>query len=256
MKNKGIEEYIHARNVQTRANYFDNDLKANVHFFTQQLLQSNYIKNFTWMGVPILQYPMDLQIMQELICEIKPNVIIETGVAFGGSLLFYACMLDLVIRGGIVYGIEIDMKQENEDTLMSAIFRRNPSMLKLIKGSSIDPEIVKNLSDTISRDFDNPTVMVVLDSNHSHAHVLKEIELYSPLVTVGSYLVVMDTAIEDYMTGRDEERGWGPGDNPKTAVNEFLYGPMQGHKHFRQDFAIETRALITASPGGWLEKIA
>ncbi len=245
------ETYIKERDEQVRRNMDDRDLRMMVERVIPNLVTTNYTKNFTWMGIPILQYPSDLMVMQELIFKIKPDVIIETGIAFGGMTRFYADMLDLIHPFSIyakVIAIDIDIRKHTRDVL------GDDDRVDLIEGSSISPKVIAKVRESIAV-YPDDTVLVSLDSNHTHAHVLREIELYAPLVTVGSYVIVFDTAIEMYgnLDKNKDHRPWGPGNSPYTAVQEFL-GTDLG-KCFEVDREIEARALITAAIGGFLRRI-
>jgi len=211
------------------------------------------------MGRPIIQYPQDMIAMQELIWSIKPDLVIETGIAHGGSLIFSASMLAQLdmcdaIQTGIsfnpkesrrkVLGIDIDIRAHNR-----AAIEAHPmaSRIQMIQGSSIAPEIidqVKKLAAGHSR------ILVCLDSNHTHEHVLAELEAYAPLCTVGSYCVVFDTIIEDLPDNMYPDRPWGPGNNPKTAVHEYL----KSHPEFEIDQSIHNKLLITVAPDGYLKR--
>ncbi len=201
-----------------------------------------YSYNFTWMGRPIIQYPQDLVAMQELIWKVKPDLIVETGVAHGGSLVFYASMLELLGQPGQVLGIDIEIRPHNRTALEEhPLFRR----LRLIEGSSVDESVVAQVRAEASK---ARQVLVVLDSNHSHAHVLKELELYSPLVKSGSYVVVFDTVVEDIDPALVQDRPWARGNNAKTAVHAFL----RQNDRFVIDREIEQKLLLTVAPDGYL----
>jgi cephalosporin hydroxylase len=240
-----IDQYIQDRDKQVKENLSDRDLRVYTKRFERELVRTNYIKNFTWEGVPILQYPTDLMVIQELIWIIAPDFIIETGVAFGGMSKFYSSILKDMGDGYGIYSIDInprpDIKEELGDT----------SFIHFIEGSSIDPCVVDKIkSEIINQYHENPRVFISLDSNHTHAHVLKELELYSPLVSVGSYIIVMDTQAGEFDNAPD--RPWGKDNNPGSAVREF----MSTHAdEFVVDKEVEQRAVITCAPGGWLRRI-
>jgi cephalosporin hydroxylase len=201
-----------------------------------------YSYHFRWLGRPIIQYPQDLVAMQELIWSVRPDVIIETGIAHGGSLIFHASILELIGGGGRVLGIDIDIREHNRAEIeRHPMYRR----ITMIQGSSTDPAIVEQ-----ARAFAEGAerVLVVLDSNHTHEHVLRELELYSPLVTRGSYLVVFDTVIEDLPESAFPDRPWGKGNSPKTAVHEFL----GANDRFEIDAEIHHKLQITVAPDGYL----
>lgn len=211
----------------------------------EQSISHRYSYNFSWMGRPIIQYPQDIVAMQEIIWEVQPDLIIETGVAHGGSLILYASLLQLLGGDGHVIGIDIDIRAHNR-----AAIETHPMAprITLVQGSSVDPEIVAQVRQlTVGR----KRIMVVLDSNHTHAHVLEELKLYAPFVSVGSYLVVFDTVVEDLPAELAGERPWGPGNNPKTAVHAFL----SGNDDFVVERQVQDKLLISVAPGGYLKRI-
>lgn len=202
-----------------------------------------YSYNFAWMGRPIIQYPQDMIAMQEIIWKVQPDLIIETGIAHGGSLIFYASMLELIGESGQVLGIDIDIRQHNRlEIEKHPMFKR----ITMIEGSSIDEDIAKQVYQFAKN---KQRVLVVLDSNHTHEHVLKELQLYSSLVTKGSYLVVFDTVVEDMPADFFPDRPWRKGNNPKTAVWEFL----KHNDRFEIDKEMEAKLLITVAPDGYLK---
>jgi len=202
-----------------------------------------YSYNFSWLGRPVIQYPQDLIAMQEIIWAVKPRLIVETGIAHGGSLVFHASLLELVGGEGEVLGIDVEIRPHNRQALeQHPLFKR----ISLIEGSSTDAAVAGQV-----RERCRPPVLVVLDANHTHAHVLKELELYAPLVTRGSYLVVFDTVVEDMPAGCFPDRPWGPGNNPRTAVRAFL----ETTDRFVVDREIEEKLQITVAPGGYLKCI-
>lgn len=202
-----------------------------------------YTYNFTWLGRPVIQFPQDLFAMQEIIWKVKPDLIVETGIAHGGSLVFYASMLELIGGGGRVLGIDLEIRPHNREAI-----ERHPmaGRISMIEGSSVDEGIVRRVFDLARNDR---RVMVLLDSNHTHDHVSAELNLYSPLVKKGSYLVVFDTVVEDMPADAFPERPWGRGNNPKTAVREFL----KTNDRFAPDREVENKLLITVAPDGYLK---
>jgi cephalosporin hydroxylase len=204
-----------------------------------------YSYHFSWLGRPIIQFPQDMVALQEIIWTVKPQLIVETGIARGGSLIFYASMLEILGDNRQVVGIDVDIRPNNRVEI-----EKHPlySRVRMIEGSSLDDKIVQEVH-AIARS--RRPVMVVLDSNHTHDHVLSELKLYSPLVTKGSYLVVLDTVIEDMPEDFFANRPWGKGNNPKTAVREFL----TTNDRFVPDREIEDKLLITVAPGGYLKCI-
>lgn len=213
--------------------------------FIEQTAAHDYSYNFTWMGRPIIQYPQDLVAMQEIIWRVKPDLVIETGIAHGGSLIFYSSMLELIGGDGQVLGIDIDIREHNRSEIEKhPMFKR----ISMIEGSSVDDDTIRSVFDFAKG---KERVLVCLDSMHTHDHVLKELQLYSPLVTQGSYLIVFDTVIEDMPENSFPDRPWGKGNNPKTAVHEFL----KENKHFMVDKTIENKLLITVAIDGYLKCI-
>lgn len=203
-----------------------------------------YSYNFSWLGRPIIALPQDMIAMQEIIWECKPDLIIETGVAHGGSIIYYSSILEIIGKGEVI-GIDIDIRKHNRELIEAhPMFKR----IKLIEGSSISTEVFDQLK---SITHNKGKIMVLLDSNHTHSHVLRELEIYSQLVSKGSYLVVFDTIIEDLPEGFVKNRPWGKGNNPKTAVWEFL----KKHPEFEIDKEIENKILITVAPDGYLKRI-
>lgn len=205
--------------------------------------REKYSYNFSWMGRPIIQYPQDMIAMQELIWEIKPDLIIETGVAHGGSLIYYASLMELIGKGEIV-GIDIDIRAHNRAAIEAhPMFKR----ITLLEGSSLSEDIVSQVKKLAK---DKATIMVSLDSNHTHDHVLEELKLYAPLTSVGSYCVVFDTIVED-MPKAMYDRPWDVGNNPKTAVWEYL----KQNDCFEIDKQIDNKLLISVAPDGYLKRI-
>lgn len=205
-----------------------------------------YTYNFSWLGRPIIQFPQDLAALQEIIWDTKPDLIIETGIAHGGSLIFHASMLQLLGNDGRVLGVDIDIRDHNRAEIEAhPMFER----IEMIQGSSIDgstADQVRMIAGGAKR------VMVVLDSNHTHAHVERELELYAPLVTKDCYLVVCDTLIEDMPAGSFPDRPWDKGNNPATAVREFL----SATDRFEVDATIDAKLQISVAPGGYLKCMA
>lgn len=252
-----IEQYIEDRDHQVRVNLFNLLLQYQKEMLTNELVRSNYVKNFTWMGIPIMQYPSDLMVMQELIWKIKPDVIIETGMAFGGTALFYASILDAIGKSGIMITIDKEIRPHNRKNIDEHPLQYNDDgykfLIHMIEGDSASQNVTQILNSKF--DWDNiKTVMVVLDSNHTHDHVLAELNTYAPLVSIGSYIVVFDTAIQFYgHLDKNQDRPWGKGNNPWTAVQEFLETDIGND--FVIDKEVEQRALITAAPDGWLRRV-
>lgn len=223
--------------------------------------QQHYMYNFSWLGRPIIQAPAEIVAMQEIIWKVRPELIIETGVAHGGSLIMSASMLafldisDAIVAGEMidprlsrrkVLGVDIDIRAHNR-----AAIEAHPmaSRIQMIQGSSIDSEVVEQVRRVASG---YSRILVCLDSNHTHEHVLAELQAYAPLVSLGSYCVVYDTVIEDMPADMFPDRPWGPGNNPKTAVWEYL----KSHPEFEIDKSIQHKLLITVAPDGFLRRVA
>lgn len=245
---KNIEGYPFNANWQNHSKEW---LK---HAFTQK-----YMYNFSALGRTIIQTPIDMVAIQELIWEIKPDLIIETGIAHGGSLILSASMLALLdmtdaIETGAtinpkeshrkVLGIDIDIRAHNREAIEA---HPMASRIQMIQGSSIAADIVSQVHE-IAKNYNR--ILVCLDSNHTHDHVLAELEAYAPLTSSGSYCVVFDTIVEDMPDDMFPDRPWGKGNNPKTAVWEYL----KTHSEFEIDKQIENKLLITVAPDGFLKR--
>jgi cephalosporin hydroxylase len=223
----------------------DEQLQSASHSFMDASTRAKYSYNFSWLGRPIIQYPQDIVAMQEIIWKVKPEIIVETGVAHGGSLSFYASMLQLLGGDGVIVGIDVDIRTHNRHEIEKhPLFGR----MRLIEGSSVDQTVVNTVKGLCTA---RQSVMVVLDSNHTHDHVLRELRLYAPLVTVGSYCVVFDTIIEDVPDGTYSDRPWGKGNNPKTAVLEFL----KENPRFVVDEEMRSKLLISVASDGYLRRV-
>ncbi|MBZ0067408.1 MAG: cephalosporin hydroxylase family protein [Thiobacillus sp.] len=239
----------------------DKELCETAAAFVRASTLPKYSYNFAWQGRPIIQYPQDMIAMQELIWQIKPDLIIETGIAHGGSLIFSASMLALLdmceaIESGEtlnpkaskrkVLGVDIDIRSHNRVAIEA---HPMASRIEMIQGSSISPETIEQVRSVASR---YSRVLVCLDSNHTHDHVRAELEAYAPLTSIGSYCVVFDTVVEDLPSSMFPDRPWGPGNNPKTAVWDYL----GSHPEFLIDKSIHNKLLITVAPDGYLKRIA
>ena len=239
--------------VQQRINAYEKneELKASARGFLIASIKTGYSYNFSWLGRPIIQYPQDIIAMQEIIWQVQPDLIIEAGIAHGGSLILYASMLELNAACGgpqdaKVLGIDIEIRSHNRKAIEEhPMFRR----ISMIEGSSVAPDVIAQVKEKARG---RERVLVCLDSNHTHAHVLAELEAYAPLTTIGSYCVVFDTIIEDMPAGLFPDRPWGPGNNPKTAVREYL----KTHREFIIDKGIEHKLLITVAPDGYLKRVS
>jgi len=223
--------------------------------FFKATVEAKYSYCFDWLERPIIQYPQDIVAFQELISSVKPNLIIETGIAHGGSLVLSAsllCILD--VMEGLdprqsprkVVGVDIDIRPHNRKALDEHPLRFK---MELIEGSSIDPEIIQQVR---SHADDVDRVLLSLDSNHTHEHVLAELNAYADLVSVGSYCIVFDTVVEDLPAGSFPDRPWDVGNNPKTAVHEWL----EAHAEFEIDKDIDNKLLISVAPDGYLKRVS
>ena len=237
---KTFEQEVQDRIV---ANDENTTLQADAAALMKSSMAAQYSYNFSWLGRPIIQYPQDMIAMQELIWDIKPDLIIETGIAHGGSLIYYASLMELIGKGEVL-GIDIDIREHNRREIEAhPMFKR----IQMIQGSAIDETLVAEVA---RRAEGKQTIMVCLDSNHTHDHVLRELELYAPFVTVGSYCVVFDTIVEDMPKGA-YERPWDVGNNPKTAVWEYL----KQNDNFEIDHQIDNKLLISVAPEGYLKRV-
>jgi cephalosporin hydroxylase len=240
-----VTEFIEEKKQRIKSYASNKSLQAAAKVFNTESNKSQYSYNFTWMGRPIIQYPQDMIAMQEIIWEVKPDLIIETGIAHGGSLIYYASILELIGEGEVL-GIDIDIRKHNR-----AEIEKHPmyKRIKMIEGSSIDKNTANQTKQIAKK---KEKIIVCLDSNHTHEHVLRELELYAPLVSLNSYIVVFDTIVEDLPEGYfSQKRPWGIGNNPCTAVDEFL----KKHDNFIVDEAIDNKLLISVAPRGYLKKI-
>ncbi len=229
------------------------ELKEKSMNYMATLSKLKYSYHFEWLGRPIIQFPQDIVALQEIVWDTKPDLIIETGIAHGGSLILSAslmALLDLMdYEEGIeitqprkVIGIDIDVREHNRVAIQSHPLGKR---IEIVEGSSTDSQVFSKVKEITSQ---YGKVMVCLDSNHSYNHVLRELNLYSTLVTPGQYLVVFDTMIEKFPPGFYAERNWDKGNSPMTAVNEFLHTNMD----FSNQVNIENKLLITSAPGGYL----
>lgn len=234
-------------------------LRALSHDWFLEANKANYSYHFSWLGRPIIQYPQDICAMQELVWQIRPDVVVETGIAHGGSLILSASLLamldlcDATTSGEMfdptkptrkVVGVDIDIRAHNR-----AAIEAHPmaNRITMIEGSSIDPAIVDQVKAEVAG---AKTVLVCLDSNHTHEHVLSELKQYAPMVSVGSYCVVFDTIIETLPKEMFPDRPWGPGDNAMTAVDAYL-AEQPG---FEIDELMDAKLQISVAPRGYLRR--
>ena len=221
----------------------DRDLHALSRVWVREVSTHKYAYNFSWMGRPIIQFPQDMMAMQEILWSVKPDLVIEAGVAHGGSILYYASLLELIGHGEVL-GVDIDIRPHNREAIESHPMSRR---VRLLQGSSIEAATI----DQVRALAHGKRAVVVLDSNHTHDHVLAELRAYAPLVCQGGYCVVMDTLIEDMPARLVGDRPWGLGNNPKTAVQQFL----RESRDFEIDADLESKLLITVAPSGYLRRV-
>jgi cephalosporin hydroxylase len=244
-----MDDFDREVSARLAANGRDAALKAAAHGFLVPSVPARYSYNFSWMGRPIIQYPQDIVAMQEIIWSVQPDLIIETGIAHGGSLVFSASMLELNAAcggpaDGSVLGVDIDIRPHNRAAIEHhPLFRR----ISMIEGSSVAPDVVARVHAAAAAKH---RVLVCLDSNHTEAHVLAELEAYAPLTSVGSYCVVFDTIVEDLPADAYPDRPWAPGNSPKSAVRKYL----KNHPEFVDDETLDHKLLISVAPGGYLRR--
>lgn len=256
-----IEQFQDERRARLQSYAQDSDFSALSRDWLQASMQRQYVYNFDWLGRPIIQYPQDMVAMQDLVWRVRPDLIIETGIAHGGSLVLSASLLAMLdmcdaIEAGTVFdprqsrrkvlGIDIDIRPHNR-----AAIEAHPmaSRIAMVQGSAIASDVVAQVQ-AFAKDYRR--VMVCLDSMHTHAHVLAELEAYAPLVTPGSYCVVFDTFVDDMPPGFFVDRPWDVGDNPKTAVRQWLLS----HPEFEIDAEMENRLQVTVAPQGFLRRVS
>jgi len=271
MSNAEIMEFL--AECQDRVSTYPNsELARAAHQFMVASTEPKYSYNFSWLGRPMIQYPQDIAAMQELIWQVKPDLIIETGIAHGGSLIMSASILSMLdycdaVESGQsldpkvscrrVLGVDIDIRPHNREAIEAHPMAHK---IDMIQGSSIAPGIIAQVHE-IASNYER--ILVILDSNHTHEHVLAELEAYAPLTSNDSYCVVFDTLIEDMPEEAYPDRLWGKGDNAKTAVWEYLRRLKDDGRSasddapllFEIDKAIENKLLITVAPDGYLKRI-
>lgn len=267
-KNEEFQEYVN-KNIKHIGE--DKDFIDLSNTWVRESIRHNYAQNFSWFGRPIVQVPQDIYAIQEIIWRVRPDLVIETGIAHGGSLILSASMLALLDYCDAIavdrsfspreskrraVGIDIDIRPHNREAIDQHPLSH---LIEMIEGSSIDAGVVKKVK-IIAADYKR--ILVFLDSNHTHEHVLSELKSYAPLVSPGSYCVVWDTGVEDLPEGFVTDRPWGKGDNPKTAVYAYLK-KLQGEVvkasdgarlRLEADKTIEHKISITASPDGFLRR--
>jgi cephalosporin hydroxylase len=237
-----IAEFRAERAERIRENAGNTALQDAALAFTVESARVKYSYNFTWMGRPIIQYPQDMIALQELVWESRPDVIIETGIAHGGSLVYSASLLTLLGGDGYVVGVDIDIRAHNRREIEAhPMFPR----IRMIQASSVEESTRDHVAGIIQG---RQKPMLLLDSNHTHAHVLRELQLYSPLVRKGGWIIVFDTAVERMPGDFYPDRPWSRGDNPMTAVDAFL----AENDRFERDADMDAKLCISMAPRGYL----
>jgi cephalosporin hydroxylase len=254
------------------ASYRGSAIERAASLFMRESTVPKYSYNFSWLSRPIIQYPQDMVAIQQLIWQVKPDLVIETGIAHGGSLIFSASLLALLdyceaaVEGRMldpraarrrVLGLDIDIRAHNRQAIEAHPLAHR---IDMIEGSSIDPGVIARVREAAAQ---HERILVLLDSNHTHDHVLAELEAYAPLVSPQSYCCVFDTVIEDLPGGMYPDRSWGPGDNPKTAVKEYLRRLRDEGRQARDggrlalevDEALDLSLLISVAPQGYLKRV-
>lgn len=258
---------------RVQANAGDPVLQESARRFLDASIAAQYSYNFSWLGRPVIQYPQDIVAVHELIWQTRPDLVIETGIAHGGSLILSASILALLDYADAaeegtsldprrprrrVLGVDIDIRAHNRAAIEAHPLHHS---IEMIQGSSIAPEVVAQVKE---RAAGFSRILVCLDSNHTHEHVLAELEAYAPLVTPGSYCCVFDTVIEDLPADSYPDRPWSRGDNPKTAAREYLsrlaatprVGADGRPLRFEVDSAIDNKLLVSVAPQGYLRRVA
>lgn len=254
-----IDEFGAERRVRLEEYATDREFVDLSNKWLQESMRRKYVYNFDWLGRPIIQYPQDMVAIQELVWSVRPDLIIETGIAHGGSLVLSASLLALLdmgdaIESGVtidpnksrrkVIGVDIDIRAHNRTAIEAHPMN---SRIQMIQGSSVDPETIAAVQQA-AQGYER--VMVFLDSMHTNDHVLGELEAYAGLVTPGSYCVVFDTFVEDMPAGFFEDRPWDVGNNPKTAVQRWL----RDHDEFEIDPSWPSKLMVTVAPDGFLRR--
>ena len=238
---------------EVRAQGADERFWASTQDWIDRSMHSKYSYHFEWMGRPIIQYPQDIVAMQEILFRVQPDLVIETGIAHGGSMILYASLLELnAMCGGPddagVVGIDIEIRSHNRSAVEAHPMAGRITMLEGSSTADAIVEEVRRLADGRER------VVVCLDSLHSHDHVLAELEAYAPLTSVGSYCVVFDTIAERLPRAYFDavDRRCAPGDSPMTALQAFLVD----NPGFEVDHSVSDKLMITVAPGAYLRRVA
>lgn len=257
--NDPFQQFAEERRQQIASYSLDKVFTAKSQAWLEDSMRRRYVYNFDWLGRPIIQYPQDIVAIQELVWSTRPDLIIETGIAHGGSLVLSASLLamldycDAVEACTVldpkaskrkVLGLDIDIRSHNREAIESHPLAHK---IDMIQGSSISSEVISKVQEYASN---YQRIMICLDSNHTHEHVLAELNAYAPLTTPGCYCVVFDTFVEDMPADLFPNRPWTPGNNPKTAVWEYL----KTHPEFEMDKSIDNKLLISVAADGYLKR--
>lgn len=244
MEKDYLKEFEEEKKKNTEGISKDQHVKEAAKQFTKSVSKYKYGYYSTWLGRPIIQLPQDMIALQELVFSVKPDLIIETGIAHGGSIVFSASLLALLGGEREVLGIDIEIREHNRKAIEAhPMFHR----ITMLEGSSVEESIIQRVHEIAAK---HHTIMLLLDSCHTHEHVLKELNAYAGLVTPGSYAVVYDTCVE-FLDEEITDRPWGKGNNPYTAVQEFL----KQNDSFQTDTSLEDKMVLTSCPGGWLKRV-
>ncbi|MGN6520457.1 MAG: cephalosporin hydroxylase family protein [Dokdonella sp.] len=244
---------------RVRAAQTNERLRNDARAFTASSIEARYSYNFHWLGRPVIQYPQDMVALQEIIWSTRPDLVIETGIAHGGSLVLSASLLALLDLADAaaagtpvdprlprrrVIGVDIDIRSHNREAIQAHPLAPR---ITLVQGSSTAADVVQEVRRASAG---HERIMVCLDSNHTHAHVLDELRAYAPLVTPGCYCIVFDTVIEQLPLGSFADRPWDIGDNPATAIAAW----MAENDDFEVDREIDARLQVSVAPGGYLRR--
>lgn len=239
-----VDQFNQEKKERVESYASDKEFKQVSYQWLIESFKKKYEYNFNWLGRPIIQYPFDIMAIQEIIWKVKPDLIIETGIAHGGSLIFSASMLEIIGHGEVL-GIDIDIREHNRIEIEKHSMAKRITM---VEGSSISMGTLKKVEEHTKG---KEKILVFLDSNHTHEHVLQELKLYSKFVSKDSYFIVFDSFVEDLPDGFSNDRPWGKGNNPKTAIWAF----MEDNEEFVIDKEIENKLIITSAPDGFLRRI-
>jgi cephalosporin hydroxylase len=241
-----INKFFKERVLDIKKMNSDKSFRELTMKWIKKSIKYKYVYNFTWMGIPIIKYPNDMIVMQEIFWEVKPDLVIETGIAHGGSIIYSASLLKMMgIKQFKVIGIDIDIRKHNLKEINKNPMRK---YIKMFEGSSVDEKITKKIF-TYAKKFKK--ILIILDSNHTHDHVSRELEIYSKLVSKGSYIILPDTYIGYLPNNTFPNRPWTKNDNPMTALQAFL----KKNKNFKIDKYKSSKSMITEAMNGFVKKL-